>query len=248
MPINFVQLLQESWNFMRNQSHFALFGVILLVILQLISHYLFPQMQFSSQEMQDPDAFQRAFQVQLLPLMISGLISVFVNVLIVLNIKSINNGAYHHFFQNLGEAGKRIFPSILLTILMVMPLSLAVSLGSAGLAGSAGILVLPLMIVGLFVFVKLCLVVYVYLLEEPQKGVGESVKFMWQMSAGKSRFLVLFVVIAYFVPSMLSLFIGRLLSGEMGMWISQGLGAALSLFLMIFAFRFYQVFRALPNQ
>ena len=99
MPINFIKLLQDSWNFMRNQAQFALLGVVLLVVLQLASFYLSPQMKFSPEEMQNPNAFESAFEAQLPSMILSGLVSVFVNVLIVLNIKSINNGNYHNFFQ-----------------------------------------------------------------------------------------------------------------------------------------------------
>lgn len=247
MPINFVQLLQDSWNFMRNQSQFVLFGVILLVVLQLASFFLSPQMNLSPQELQNDVAFEQAFAAQLPSMIISGLISVFVNVLIVLNIKSINNGTYRHFFQNLGEVAKRLFPALSLTILMVLPLSVAVSFGAVGLSGGASLLVLPLMITGIFIFLKLCLVLYAYLIEEPQKTVGESVKFVWAMSRGKMRILFLFCVLSFLVPSLLGGLLGNMVGGEIGGLISQIFGAVLSLFMVIFAFRFYQAFRALPT-
>lgn len=248
MPINFVQLLQDSWNFMRNQYQFSLFAILLLLILQLSTLYLLPQTQLSSAELQSPDMVEKVLQAQLMPAVIQGLISVFINILIILNIKSINNGNYHHFFQHLSGVGKYFFAVLVLTLLMVMPLSFSVALGGVAVQGSSlSIMMIPLMIVGIFIFVKLCLVIYVYLVEEPQKKMGESIKFVWELSRGKMRILFLFCVLSYLVPSLLSSVIANLVGGEIGLFISQVFGAALTLFLVIFGFRFYQVFRSLPR-
>ncbi|MDO4697415.1 MAG: hypothetical protein Q4A60_01865 [Pasteurellaceae bacterium] len=248
MPIKFPELLQQSWNFMRNQTQFTLTGIGLLVALQLLSLFVSPQMQLSPEELNSPDAFEKVFQDQLLPMILSGVISVFFNILLVLNIKSINRGDYRHFFQNLAGVAKAFFPVIALTLVMVLPLSVGISFGgTVGQAGSLAILILPLMITGIYLFVKFCLVIYAYLIEEPQKTVGESIKFVWQLSRGKMRMLFLFCVISYLVPSLLSSFIGRIVGGDIGVMIAQVFGAALSLFMVIFGFRFYQAFRALPN-
>lgn len=248
MPINFAQLLQDSWNFMRNQAQFSLLGIGLLVLLQLASLFLLPQMQLTPQELQSPEAIETALSAQLTPAIAQALISVFVNTLIVLNIKSINNGNYRHFFQNLAGVGRAFFPVIALTLLMVMPFSVAVAFGGViGQMGNLAILMLPLMITGIYIFVKLCLIIYVYLIEEPQKSIGESIGTMWALSRGKMRILFLFCVLSYVTPSLITSLFARTLGGEIGLIGSQVIGAALSLFFVIFGFRFYQAFRALPQ-
>lgn len=249
MPIKFPELLQQSWNFMRNQPQFALTGIILLVVLQLLSLFVSPQVQLSPEELKSPDALDKMFAAQIVPMILSSVISVVFNILLVLNIKSINRGDYRHFFQNLGGVAKAFFPVLLLTILMVMPLSVAVSFGGTiGQGGSLSLMILPLMVTGIYLFVKFCLVVYVYLIEEPQKTMGESIKFVWQITRGKMRILFLFCILSYLFPSLISSLIGRTLGGDVGLIVAQTFGAALSLFMLIFGFRFYQAFRALPNE
>ena len=129
MPINFLGLLQDSWNFMRNQLNFTLFGVGLLVVLQLASFYFMPPIQLSEQELQSSQAMQKVISAQLYPTIISGIISVFVNVLLILNIKSISKGEYQHFFQNIGTTLQKLPAVIVLSLLMVMPLSVAIAFG-----------------------------------------------------------------------------------------------------------------------
>lgn len=36
MSIKFVDLLQQSWNFMRNQQAFSLFAIVTIVVVQLV--------------------------------------------------------------------------------------------------------------------------------------------------------------------------------------------------------------------
>lgn len=42
MPIKFVDLLQQSWNFMRNQQSFTLFAIMTIVVVQLVFILLLP--------------------------------------------------------------------------------------------------------------------------------------------------------------------------------------------------------------
>lgn len=242
MPIKFPNLLQESWNFMRNQGNFTVTGIALLVLLQLATYYAFPRVEVSQAELQTQDAFE-LLAVQLIPSIISALISVFINVLLILNIKSINQGNYRHFAQNLSESLKAFLPVVLLSFFMVIPLSIGISFGgTVGQNGSLAILILPLMATGIYVFLKLCLVIYAYLLEEPCKGVFETLRFTWSLSRGKMSSLFLFCILSYLVPSLLGNFIGRI-GGDVGVILSQLVSALVSLFVIVFGFRFYQLYR-----
>lgn len=242
MPIKFSNLLQDSWNFIRNQANFTVTSIALLVLLQLGTFYLFPRPVVSQADLQNQDVLA-LFAQQLTPTIVSALVSVFLNVLIILNIKSINNGTYQHFAQNLSESLKAFLPIIGLTIFMVLPMSIGISFGgTVGHPGSLAIMILPLMATGIYVFVKLCLVVYAYLLEEPRKGVMETLKFTWGLSRGRMLPLFLFCVLSYMLPSLLGSVVSNI-GGELGIILSQVVGAFISLFVIIFGFRFYQVYR-----
>lgn len=243
MPIQFPQLLQDSWNFMRNHRAFTTLGFGLLFVVQLAGSYFTRQIQ-----QLDPQALQQSTELNTevlsqFPLMlIAGALGVLVNILVVLNIRAINNGNYQQFFQPLSRGLRAFFPTLLLTILMVMPMSLVLPLATEG---TAGLIALPLLFTAIFVFLKLCLVVFVYLTDEPQKGVGESIKFIWQLSRGKMRLLLLYGVLSYLLPGLINLALISVIHGTLGLIVVQIVGTAISFYLTVFGFRFYQALRAL---
>ncbi|WP_373778395.1 hypothetical protein [Glaesserella sp.] len=241
MPIKFPNLLQDSWNFMRNQAQFSVYAIVLLMVLQIVSFHGMPKI--------DPTKvkdIESVLLAQLVPSMISALISMFINAMIILNIKSINQGTYQHFFQNLGETLKVFFPLIGLTIFMVLPVSIGVSFaGTVGQSGELSIMILPLMLAGIYIFVKLNLAVYAYLIEDPRKSVIETLKFTWGLSRGKMALMFLFCIIAYMVPSLLGSVVVRF-NDPTGLTPAMFSGF-IGVFVAVFGFRFYQVFRALPR-
>ena len=103
MPINFPQLLQDSWNFIRNRRQFSLTAMELL--LTMVS----------------------ASAVSLLPSLLIGIGNIFISVLLVLNINDINAGIFQSFFQNTSKALAKLLPAISLYIIMVLPLSFGMS-------------------------------------------------------------------------------------------------------------------------
>ncbi|AGO15933.1 hypothetical protein K756_03560 [Glaesserella parasuis ZJ0906] len=241
MPIKFPSLLQDSWNFIRNQGSFTLTGTALLILLQLSTIFLFPRVEIQAGNTSNQEMLT-LLTSQLAPTIISALISVFINILLILNIKSINSGTYQHFSQNIWATLKAFFPVILLTIFMVMPLSIGISFGgTVGQQGSLAIMILPLMATGIYLFVKLSLVVYAYLLEAPQ-SIMQTLRFTWGLSRGRMFPLFLFCILSYFFPSLLGSLIGRI-GGDVGIILSQVVGAFISLFVVVFGFRFYQVYR-----
>lgn len=245
MPIRFPQLLQDSWNFLRNHRPFTAMGFALLFVVQLANSYFTQDIQqFDPQGLQQSAELDNSLLLQFPAMLIAGALGVLVNILVVLNIKAINNGTYQRFFQPLNLGIRAFFPTLLLTIVMIMPMSLAISF-TTFIASGAGIVMLPLLFVAVFIFMRLCLVVFAYLIEEPQKGIGESIKFIWHLSRGKMRLLVQFCVLSYLVPSILNVVLLSLLGGGLGLMVAQILGTAISLYVTVFGFRFYQAIRAL---
>lgn len=234
MPIQFPQLLQDSWNFMRNQRVFSLSAILCFAMLQALSLIFSPKVDLNSPEQ------LVVTQAVLLPMLLSSLATLIMTILIILNIKSINNGQKIHFFQPLGQAFSALFPIIGLNILLVLPLSIGASFVFVSQqAGSNLVLMaLPLLITGLYVLIKLSLVSYAYLIDD-LNGVFASIRFTWSLSRGRMLPLVLYCVIAYFVPQML---VG-IISGLAGMIVGALIYAFLAVYLVVFSFRFYQVYR-----
>lgn len=231
MPINFPQLLQDSWNFIRNRRQFSLTAIGLLLAIQLLATFVLANLMASNST------------ASLLPSLLIGIGNIFISVLLVLNINDINSGTFQSFFQNTGKALTKLLPAILLYIIMGLPLSFGMSSILFGnISGSgANIFSLPLLAIGIFVFVRLNLSTYVFLVENYR--VGQAVKFMWQLAKGKMAVLFAYTLLANLLPILITALVGRLGDNVAIMVLSFMISAFLSLFTTIFSFRFYQTIR-----
>lgn len=231
MPINFPQLLQDSWNFIRNRSQFSLTAMGLLLAIQLLATFVLSNFMVS------------VSAVSLLPSLLIGIGNIFISVLLVLNINDINAGIFQSFFQNTSKALAKLLPAISLNIIMVLPLSFGMSsILFSNISGSgASIFSLPLSAIGIFVFVRLNLAIYVFLVENYR--VGQAVKFMWQLAKGKMAALFAYTLLANLLPILITALVGRLGDNVAIMMLSFVLSAFLSLFTTILGFRFYQTIR-----
>ena len=230
MPINFPQLLQDSWNFIRNRRQFSLTAMGLLLAIQLLATFVLSNFMVS------------ASAVSLLPSLLIGIGNIFISVLLVLNINDINVGIFQSFFQNTSKALAKLLPAISLYIIMV-PLSFGMSsILFSNISGSgASIFSLPLSAIGIFVFVRLNLAIYVFLVENYR--VGQAVKFMWQLAKGKMAALFAYTLLANLLPILITALVGRLGDNVAIMMLSFVISAFLSLFTTILGFRFYQTIR-----
>ena len=231
MPINFPQLLQDSWNFIRNRRQFSLTAIGLLLAIQLLATFVLANLMASNST------------VSLLPSLLIGIGNIFISVLLVLNINDINAGIFQSFFQNTSKALAKLLPAISLNIIMVLPLSFGMSsILFSNISGSgASIFSLPLSAIGIFVFVRLNLAIYVFLVENYR--VGQAVKFMWQLAKGKMAALFAYTLLANLLPILITALVGRLGDNVAIMVLSFVISAFLSLFTTILGFRFYQTIR-----
>lgn len=231
MPINFPQLLQDSWNFIRNRRQFSLTAMGLLLVIQLLATFVLSNFMVSDSA------------VSLLPSFLIGIGNIFISVLLVLNINDINAGTFQSFFQNTSKALAKLLPAISLNIIMVLPLSFGMSsILFSNISGSgASIFSLPLSAIGIFVFVRLNLAIYVFLVENYR--VGQAVKFMWQLAKGKMAALFAYTLLANLLPILITALVGRLGDNVAIMVLSFVISAFLSLFTTILGFRFYQTIR-----
>lgn len=245
MPIKFPKLLQDSFNFMRNHMNFTIMAVVLAALVQIVNQVValktMPQTMSAAQSGQiDALLFSMA------PMIIFGVVNIFLTTLFILNIRSINDGNYSNFFQNLGSALKAFIPVVILNFVMVLPLSVGMSFAQAAQLGQEafGLVSLPLFITGIFIFIKLCLVSYTYLVESPQMKIGQTLKFTWALGKGKTLALLAFCVLAYLFPSMLLNVLARLVGSSMSTAILLAVvSSIISVFIVVFGYRFYQAFR-----
>lgn len=247
MSIKFVDLLQQSWNFMRNQSAFSLYAIGISVCMKLVARFLFPEAYSQQAEQQQVDLASSLPEI--LPAIVLSAIDLFISLLMILNIQSINNGQYRHFFQNTSGAMQAFLPMVLLILLAISPsyIGLSITLSSTLPANVPLLYILALLLIfiGIYLLIKLSLAAYVYLLEQP-KTLMETIKTTMSLSRGKMMPLVLFVVISVFVPNNLIRLLSTLNNDFIGISIKVGINAVIAVFFAIFSFRFYQVYRRLP--
>lgn len=246
MPIKFVDLFQQSWNFMRNQQSFTLFAIATIVVVQMAFILLLPaspEILADTQPQQIQIDSEKLLSV-LMPTILLGVANLFLTVLMILNIQSINNGNYQHFFKNVGSALMNFLPVLILQFIMVLPLSLGAFFLMA--SPESVMIALPVLVMGLYFCIKLSIVIYAYLLESPRKMLLGSIKFTFQLSRGKIFPLILFCVISYLLPGMLSRLLAVLGNDVMGAFITVVCSAVINVFMVIFSFRFYQVYRQMP--
>lgn len=245
MSVNFVQLLQESGNFIRNQKTFSLTAILVMLVLQVANVLLSAQL-FKAV---DPAQMASTLGGSLFLSMVFAVFTVYFSlVLVVLNIKKINEGQYHNFFEATGEAFSKLFPVIGVIILMSFPLSFGIaSAAMGGEAGSGlGIVALPLLAGGIFIFLKLCLGSYALLVENMR--VGQAVKFSWQLTKGKMLWVIGYVLIAYVIPMVINAMLAQISANMVMQIIAALVGVCLSLFTVVFGFRFYQTLRSIGEK
>lgn len=168
-----------------------------------------------------------------------GFLGTLFNILVILNIKAITEGHYQHFFQHTFQASKALLSVVILYIIISLPFSLGIALISDLLNSSTiGLLVL---IFGVYFFVRLSLVVYMYLLETSQNGIGQTLKLSWQLSHNRFKPIFLFCLIVYFLFGLLEMWLGGYVDNILV--ISPVVKAAINYFIIVFSFRFYQVYR-----
>lgn len=240
MSIKFVPLLQESANFLRNQRAFSLTAFVVLFLIQLAHLFVTPQVEANA-EVSAEMAFFNPFTL------VFAALNLLMTILLILNILDINQGNYRHFFQNITQSFLRFIPIAMLTLIMVLPLSIGVSTAMvAGKSGDSGLnlILLPAMATGIYIFIKLCLIPYAYLIEKPQMTFLQTLKFTWTLSRGKMLPLLLYVVFIYLFQNMLSAIVMSAFQ-KIGVFFALPITTLIELFMTIFGFRFYQVYRGI---
>lgn len=239
MPINFSILLQDSLNFIRNQRVFSQISVLAILLNALVFTLWLPQGELSvNPATMTPEESQQLL-LSLTPNLFGSLINVLIPIWIILNIKRINQGKNFAVGSVLSTSLIKLIPILLLSFISFLLISLAMSLA---LTGSVNMMILPLMLLGIFIFIKLSLVNYIYLIEN--KSISETILLAWKWSKGRMQLLSLYCVLNYLIPGMIGLLFNAVDNTAVQI-IGIIVSALLSFFCIVFSFRFYQSFRQL---
>ncbi|MGR3808106.1 hypothetical protein SAMN05660772_00839 [Pasteurella testudinis DSM 23072] len=229
MPVNFAKIFQDSWNFILNQKQMVLFFLALLVIDNLLFRSL-----LNSVDMQT-DQGGRTF-------VFFTLAGQIVNSLLILwflsMITFISNQQAAQLTTALSYAVKKTPVFLLLNFIIVLPFSLAAASYVAN--GGGSLLALLSVIIGCYLFIRLCLAPYSYVLEN--SSFSAALKLVWLNGIKRVLPLFLFTLLVYLLPLVITLQLAKIASSLPGSIIVAVISAAISIFTLVFTYRFYQLF------
>lgn len=229
MPVNFIKIFQDSWNFILNQKQLAIFFWVVLMIDNLVFRYLLSSVDPSTDEGGRSSIF----------LMFAGQV---VNAMLTLWFLSvimlISQQRQANLSEALSYAIRKIPLFLLLNFVIILPLSLAAANYIANAGGS--IFTMLSVLLGVYLFIRLSLTPYSYAIEN--SSFSEALKLVWLNGMGRVVPLALFAVLAYLLPLIITLMLGRFPASFLTDVLVSAVSAAINIFTLVFTYRFYQLF------
>lgn len=250
MNINFTQIFQDSWNFMRNQRTlvitFAVFFFLLTFTTQAILDAVVPNIaeQLKNQPIQSNDTFPQELS-QTVALMTNShivfisLISQIINSLLstwaLVAIHQISQQRPFSLGQSFTIAIKYFIGVLLLGVLVIFPLLYGViNLLTGAFLG------LILAVVGIYLFLRLCLSSLIYLFEN--KSFFTAIQYCWQQTNKRLSTIFIYCLIVYVLFSIIANQLIALNTNILLQIITIALNSLITLFSLVFSYRFYHLF------
>ncbi|KGQ70185.1 hypothetical protein A1D23_05975 [Chelonobacter oris] len=228
MPVNFIKIFQDSWNFMLNQRQTVLFFLVLLIIDNLFFRYLLDSPNLQSEE---------TSRSVLLILLASQVVNAILVLWLLSVITLISRQQQPNLVTALSYGIKKMPFYLLLNLVIVLPFSLA---AASYFNQQSSIFSLLSMLIGAYLFIRLCLAPYSYIIEN--SSFTEALKLVWLNGVGRVLPLFLFSLLVYLLPLLITLQLSRLAPSLLTTLGIAVISALISLFTLVFSYRFYQLF------
>lgn len=241
MSFNFLKILSESFNFLLNKKGLALFFIVAFTIVALAFQYLSLNFLPADAELvlTDMNSATQSIILTIAAITIAAqLVSSLLTVWFLSNISLASQQQKSDLGASFVFALRHFIGFLLVSIIMVFPLSLAIGALTAGNAGIIGILSL---LVSLYIFIRLCLVPYAYILED--NGLWNAIKLVWSSSLKKFLLLFIYALISYLLPMILSNYLGKITTSSSVLIVTTIINAVISTYIVVFNYRFYSVYR-----
>ncbi|QPB43194.1 hypothetical protein [Rodentibacter haemolyticus] len=245
MNINFTQVLQDSWNFFRNQQKTMLRFVSILFMVQVASVLLSPPL-ISQEELTTgstlPDLTKLDVTGFLLSFSITQLATTFIGAWGITTIHQISRQNYRTLGQSFNATLPRFIGVVILEVVVIIPLLLGlVEITAAAVTqASPSIISLFAIIFGIYFFVRLNLSATHYL--TAQTGIGQSLKTVWLQGMNKKGALFIYALLIYVVVPILIFQIVSISNNIIFAVTASILAALINIFVLIVTYRFYSLF------
>ena len=249
MPINFTQIIKDSWNFIQNEKLILIKLIGLYVaasfLIVLLQSALLPE-QIASIVL-NQDGLPKNIPDELISNIIAFLLSkqfmnLFIGAWCLVTINQVSRRAFMSLTSSFFASLKRIWGMILLSLLIFIPLM--IGLTGVFLANQQNIspstLTMFAMIIGVALYVRLCLAPIHYLLTE--SSLSESWKTIWYAGKGRLSILFIFCLLIYVVMPMIENILVSLSINIFVEIIMMVLIAFVNVFSLIISYRFYTLF------
>lgn len=250
MPINFAQLFRDSWNFMRNQRQFVIKFMLIFLAASAGMSFLASILQSSVVNPEQMDQTQLAQAMieqsqqpsrQLFFLLNQG-VTLFISGWALTVIHSISQQHGMHLATAAACTARRFIGVALLSILSVLPLFVGLwfAFGNMSNNQAPSILSLILMIAGLILFIRLCLASVEYLIQPV--SMQSAVKNIIVLGTKRTGTLLFYCLIVNFFLPLIGLQLSAMAINMAFSVIVLAAIALISLFSLIFTYRFYSIF------
>ncbi|MGQ0287182.1 hypothetical protein ACT2CV_08270 [Pasteurellaceae bacterium 22721_9_1] len=254
MPINFTQLFKDSWHFLQNQRQFSITFLVILSLNTLMAILLHPTVAIENAEALTQEQRMEILLQQTqnadgrLITVVQFLVGLFISYWGILTVHKISQREFQGIIPTAISHLPRLLGAIIMALMILIPVLISiVYLATAVLShlfqGVEPISPLPaliLVIIASWLAIRLCLSPIAYL--SNNSSFRNTLKVNFQLGKKGYSSLFFYCVINYFLATILNAQIALLARNEVMMILAVVLTSALNLFLMVFSYRFYQVF------
>lgn len=236
MQINFTHILQDSWNFFRNQQKIMFQFVLILFIAQNVGALLSSPLNNESHSNLS-DIENIAFSIA-----ITQLLTSFISAWGLISIHSISQQNYQTLTKAFTLALRRFLGVIVLNLLMTAPMLLGLSEAFAALLtkSSPSIISLIAMLVGIWFFVRLNLTAVHYL--STQDDIKQTIQKIWIKGRSRKNVLFIYTLLVYFLAPILVFQLTTFSNNVLFDMVIGILSAILNIFMLVITYRFYSLF------
>ncbi|OOF64893.1 hypothetical protein [Rodentibacter sp. Ppn85] len=245
MKINFTQILQDSWNFFRNQQKIMFQLVLILLMIQVLSILLSPSINSQEALVSTntlPDVANADVIGFLTSFSIAQLATTFLTAWGLLTIHKISQQNYRTLSQTFSATLSRFIGVVVLELIVVMPIYLGLfEIGAAILTkASPSIISLVAIIFGIWFFIRLNLSTTHYL--ATQDSIGQSLQKIWLQGRNQKSALFIYALLVYFVVPALVFQLTTLSNNMVFILIVSGFASLLNILMLVVTYRFYSLF------
>ena len=248
MPINFTQIIKDSFHFMQNEKRNIIvlcalyfFADIIMVLLQSVM--LPNEIIVSLSNNQISTAISEEQGINLVTFFfLKQFIYIFISAWCLVTIHQISLRQFSTVLQSFSSTLKRIWGAMLLSFLILIPILVGLTEAMIAIQQKiqASILSLFAMVIGIGLYIRLCLAPVHYLLTND--SISHSAKIMWRAAMGRVSVLFIFCLLTYVLIPFVENFLTAFSSNAIMALISGILVALINVFALVVTYRFYTLF------